>query len=183
MDDLGLLRRVDPAAVDDDPFWSVVRRRHPGADLVLLPPGEPGDGEPAAGLADDALRSAVRALADAWRVLAPLAVAAGGDDPPTYAWRRRPRGHALVAQKALRGIGAEAGVALLRSVGGTLGGDGWLLRPARRGDVVVLDARGGLVDLRAEAGAGATVLTLATRVLPVGAADRSRVLEQVRSWQ
>jgi hypothetical protein len=37
MDDteLGLFRRVDPAVVDDDPNWSVLRRRHPDVDLVL----------------------------------------------------------------------------------------------------------------------------------------------------
>lgn len=182
MDDLGLLRRVDPAAVDDDPFWSVVRQRHPGADLVLLPPGAPPD-DGAAGLADDVLHAATRALADAWQLLAPAVGVADGDGPPTVSWRRRPGGHALVVQKALRGIGAEAGVELLRTVAGALGRDRWLLRPSRRGEVTVLDARGGLVDLRAESGAGATVLTLATGVLPVRREDRDRVLGEVTSWR
>lgn len=187
MDDLGLLRRVDPAAVDDDPFWSVVRQRHPGADLVLLPPGAPPD-DGVAGLADDVLHAATRALTDAWQLLAPAVGVAGDDGPPTVSWRpvswrRRPGGHALVVQKALRGIGAEAGVELLRTVAGALGRDRWLLRPSRRGEVTVLDARGGLVDLRAESGAGATVLTLATGVLPVRREDRDRVLGEVTSWR
>src|SRR6478609_10062359 len=32
------------ARVAEDPFWSVVRRRHPDLDLVLLPPEEPDRG-------------------------------------------------------------------------------------------------------------------------------------------
>lgn len=167
--------------VDDDPFWSVVRQRHPAADLVLLPAaGPPG---PAATLAADVLGDVVRGLVDAWRLLAPIAASAGEHGPPVVSWRARPGGHALVVQKALRGIGTEGGVEALRSVAGILGRRRWLLRPSRRGAVTALDARGGLVDLRAEAGAGATVLTLATGVLAVGAEDRARVVEEVRAWQ
>lgn len=46
---LGPFRKVDPRVVDDDPFWSVVRRRHPDVDLVLLPdaPGDPRGDRPA----------------------------------------------------------------------------------------------------------------------------------------
>lgn len=31
------------AAVSSDPFWSVVRRRHPDVDIALLPPGSGAD--------------------------------------------------------------------------------------------------------------------------------------------
>lgn len=31
--------------VDDDPFWSVVRRRHPDLDIVVLPPMQPAPTE------------------------------------------------------------------------------------------------------------------------------------------
>lgn len=181
MDDLGLLRRVDPAAVDDDPFWSVVRRRHPAADLVLLPAARPPG--PAGTLSAEVVGDVARAVVDAWRLLAPVAAAAGDQAAPVVSWRARTGGHALVAQKALRGIGTDAGVEVLRSVAGVLGRRGWLLRPSRSGAVTVLDARGGLVDLRAESGTGATVLTLATGVLCVGAEDRARVAGEVQSWQ
>ncbi|TWH03207.1 hypothetical protein L615_001200000760 [Nocardioides sp. J9] len=194
MDGLGLLRRVDPRAVDDDPFWSAVRQRHPDVDLVLLPPpgaagaagGDRGDGADRAagarGIPGPVLDEVARALADAWRAIAPVVAAAGADDPPSVAWRGRPGGHALVVQKALPGTGLERGTAVLRSVAGRLGGDGWLLRPSSRGEVAVLAARGPAAELRGEAGPGATVLTLAGPVLPVGREERARVREEVRSW-
>ncbi|GAA4804621.1 hypothetical protein ACFQ0K_11160 [Nocardioides caeni] len=185
MIDLGHLQRSDPALLDDDPFWSVVRRRHPEAEVVLVPPAPPPD-RPGPPVARDVLDELVAALREAWRTVAPItsaAAATGDDGPPSVSWRARSGGHALVLQKALRGIGAAGGRELLRSIAAVLGRAGWLLRPSGGDGLAVLDARGGLVDLRAEAGAGATVLTLATGVVTAGVADRVRIGEEVRSWR
>lgn len=183
MNDLGQLRHVDPvdpAVLDDDPFWSVVRRRHPEATVVLVPPAltPPDD----AGPTPDELRAIGRTLLDAWRLVAPLAAATGDGGVPSVSWRARPDGHALVAQKALRGLGAAGGAALLRAVAAVLGREGWLLLTSSREGVAVLHGRGVGVEVRAEAGAGATVLTLATPVLAVGAAARGALRAEVRSW-
>lgn len=182
MNDLGHLHTIDPAALDDDPFWGVVRRRHPDAEVVLVEESAPRP----APLAPDRAHRVAAGLVDGWRVVAPLLAAAGDDGPPVLTWRARSAGHALVAQKALRSLSAEQGTELLRALALVLGRAGWLLRPTGRDGVAVLDARGGLVDLQAESGPGATVLTLATGILAVSADDRSRIrgqIEQVASWQ
>lgn len=183
MNHLGQLHhvdRVDPSVLDDDPFWSVVRRRHPEATVVLVPPAvtPPDD----AGPTPDELRAIAGSAHAAWRLVAPLVASVGDDGAPTVSWRGRAEGHALVLQKALRGLGSAGGTELLRAVAAVLGREGWLLRPSARDGVAVLDGRGEGVELRAEAGAGATVLTFATPVLAVGAAARSALREEVRSW-
>ena len=94
-----LLDRVDPAVLDDDPFWSVVRRRHPEATVVLVPPavGPPDD----AGPTPDELLTVAQSLRAGWELLAPLVVAVGDDGVPSVSWRGRAEGHALVGLRVL----------------------------------------------------------------------------------
>ncbi|MEO9324454.1 hypothetical protein ABFT23_13245 [Nocardioides sp. C4-1] len=58
------------AQVADDPFWSVVRRRHPDLDIVLLPPddatGPPPDDAPAPLVEPAAEAARADGLADLW---------------------------------------------------------------------------------------------------------------------
>lgn len=187
MDDLGLLRRVDPAVVDDDPFWSVVRQRHPDVAIVLLPddPGPPGG--VSRSLAPETLTAVGERLVATWAVLAPL-VAAGGDQvEPTVAWSPVDDGHALVVETAVRGLGQDRGTDLLRAVLGALGERDWRFAPGSRAGLPLLRATDGLLDLEGVAGPGAVVLTLATGVLPVTEPERAVVHEQVAeavaSWQ
>lgn len=163
MDDLGLLRRVDPAAVDDDPFWSVVRQRHPDVTLVLLPevplPREGAAAEPAD---PDDVRRALDAVREVWTaVVQPLVVALGLPDPPRERWREGPAGRAPVLQKSLVGIGQAAGDDLLRGLVAGLAERGWRLGPGERRGMSTLRATDGALVLDAVAGPGATVLTLA----------------------
>lgn len=46
--DLGTFRRMDPSVIDDDPNWSVLRRRHRDVDIVV----PPGTGQPPVDVAD-----------------------------------------------------------------------------------------------------------------------------------
>lgn len=180
----GRFHRVDPAVLDDDPFWSVVRRRHPEVDVVLLPgdPEEPGPGAPL-----DRVREVADAAVEAWRLLRPLVVAAGDAHSPSVRWGAHDAGHALVIEKAVTGIGQESGTDLLRAVVAVLGEAGWRMRPTTRDDLPAVDATDGRADLRAVAGPGATVLTIASGVLPVEVTDREAVVadvqEVVASWQ
>lgn len=163
MDDLGLLRRVDPAVVDDDPFWSVVRQRHPDVALVLLPEEPPPPDGAAAEPADpDDVRRALDAVRDVWAaVVQPLVVAHGGEDPPRERWREDPGRRVPVLQKSLVGIGQAAGDDLLRGLFAVLAERGWSLGPGARRGLSTLRATDGTLVLDAVAGPGATVLTLA----------------------
>lgn len=178
------LRRADRAVVDDDPFWGAVRRRHPDVDLVLLgpesdPPAAPPDPEEA--------RRQVAAVTTAWDLVAPLVRRAAPKTPPPAArWRRHGAGHRFEVQVALVDVGAERGTALLRGMLVALGEHGWGLAPTTRRDLAVLVASDGVVRLRAEAGAGATVLTLRGRAVRIDAADRDAALSEAwgeQSWQ
>jgi hypothetical protein len=183
-DDLGRpLRRTSPSIVDSDPFWAAVRERHPDATLVLLPP-EPSGDEPSA-LAFDEARDAVRAAGRGWRVAAPVLEEYGDPTTPSAGWRGRPGGRALVVQSGVRGIGVDAGAAALREIAGRLDatGDGWRFEPSTRNGHPLLRATDGRTELRAEAGPGATVLTVATKPMTLGDADRALLGEEVRSWQ
>lgn len=163
MDDLGLLRRVDPAVVDDDPFWSVVRQRHPDVTLVLLPEEPPPPDAAAAEPADpDDIRRALDAVREVWAaVVQPLVVAQGVPDPPRERWREGPGGRAPALQKSLVGIGQAAGEDVLRGLVAGLARRGWRLGPGARRGMSTLRATDGALVLDAVAGPGATVLTLA----------------------
>jgi hypothetical protein len=54
------------AAGRSDPFWSVVRRRHPDIDVVVLPPDDPTVGGDIPAEPDPSLADTVPAEFDAW---------------------------------------------------------------------------------------------------------------------
>ena len=128
----GRARQVDPAVIDDDPFWSVVRRRHPDVDVVILPPDAP-DGpdapvDSAAPAVDaDALNAVAAGLVAAWREVADLLAELGETDGPGLRWAARADGHALVIEKGVRGLGTDGGGDLLRAVAFRLGERDWRL--------------------------------------------------------
>ncbi|KAB2811896.1 hypothetical protein ACIRN4_20315 [Pimelobacter simplex] len=145
------LHRADDDVVADDPFWSVVRRRHPDLTVVLLPEEPPDDRPPTP--PDEARAHATR-LAQAWAVLAPVLSAV---PPPSVRWAVRDDGEALVLDKALPGAGPE----LLAATALLLGEAGWRLRPGSRGGAPRLDATDGHLELTGRSGAAATTLSLA----------------------
>ena len=173
--------------VDDDPFWSVVRRRHPDVDIVLLPPDGRAQGQgDGAGTTSTASLDLVRAAADgvvaAWSLLRPLVAEAGATEQPSVRWGSGGGDEvALVIEKAVAGIGQESGTALLREITATLARAGWRLRPGMRGDLPLLEATDGHTDVVAVAGPGATVLTIASGVLPVADPDRETAADEVRA--
>jgi hypothetical protein len=179
--DLGTFRKVDPHAIDDDPFWSVVRRRHPDVDIVLLPDEPEDQDEPTATPEVEAALEAE--LDDAWQLLQPIVAATGApaaEEPPSRRVAAAADGPAPVLQKAVcglgtelettvpgpeqraavRGLGQDGGTDLLRDVAVTLGRAGWRLNATTRDGRPLLRARHGRLQLRAEAGAGATVLAV-----------------------
>ncbi|MCX6402134.1 MAG: hypothetical protein NTX33_19655 [Propionibacteriales bacterium] len=181
----GRFHRVDPTVVEDDPFWSVVRRRHPDVEIVLMPDDDPAPGP---GAPVERVREEAVAAIGAWRLLRPVVLAVV-DEPaePSVRWSSRTAGDALVIEKAVAGIGQEDGTDLLRAVTVVLGRAGWRLRPTTRDGLPALDATNGRIDVRADAGPGATVLTIATGLMPVDADVRDAVAagvrEELSSWQ
>lgn len=150
------LHRADDDVVADDPFWSVVRRRHPDLTVVLLPEEPPDDRPPTP--PDEAHAHAAR-LAQAWSGLAPVLAASGvpgGQRPPSVRWAVRDDGEALALDKALPGAGPE----LLAATALLLGERGWRLRPGSREGTPRLDATDGLLELTGRSGAAATTLSL-----------------------
>ncbi|MBM9459551.1 hypothetical protein JK386_06525 [Nocardioides sp. zg-536] len=195
---LGSFRPADPSVLDDDPFWSVVRRRHPDVDVVLL--ADPPDPDPhpdpdgpsdRAGSATDlaTLRTVADELLTAWHAVAPLLPPGTGPAPgapdapgvPAVRWSARDGAHALLLVKAVRDTDLATGTDLLRRIAFDLGGRGWRLAPSGDEEQAVLDAAGGLVDLHAVAGRAATTLMLATGLLQATEADRDTVLAEVRT--
>lgn len=119
------------AQVADDPFWSVVRRRHPDLDIVLLPPEvDPPPPPPEAPLVDaddEAARADV--LADQWwRAVV--------DDEPTEATSRWIGGGAggtrrREVTRRLEGADLASTPEALRRAGEQLAESGWhVLVPA-----------------------------------------------------
>ena len=125
----------DPAAAD--PFFRVLRERHPDVDVVLLPAilpraadADAWDGDPEA-VADDALEA-----------LRMLGVALGTDLPPGVRFWKR---HDEAAQQHLTVTTAlpapERQVAELRRMGQALLDLGWQAHPLEREDRPTLEAR------------------------------------------
>lgn len=185
------MRNVPPAVLDDDPFWSVVRRRHPDVDVVLLPePAPPAPSDPASSLTYEQVREVALLVGQTWASLAPLVRAAGCLDEgapaaaPSVGWRGGDATFAaLVIAKGLPGIGLAPGQELLRDIGTRLAEAGWPVDPHRgpRGESV-LRARGPRVDVEAVAGPGATMVRIASGLLPTDDDVRRRVAQEVRSW-
>lgn len=116
------------ARVATDPFWSVVRRRHPDVDVVVLPPtapAQPGAGEVAALPEVDAAEEAARVEQAAVGLWAALV----GEEPGEVATRRtsgRARGTARVETTVrLGGVDPAGGVAVVSRAAEGLAGDGW----------------------------------------------------------
>lgn len=184
--DLGRLQRVDPTVVDDDPFWSVVRHRHRDVDLVLLPPPDgagpapvDSDADTDADIGIDVVRTVAVGAAEAWGALAGLIAERDQPAAPSVRWAGGSGGHALLLTRSVCGIGEVGGVDLLRDIAFRLGEHGWRLAATRREGRPLLRASNGLLDLEGEAGAGATVLRLATGVMPVAEPDRAVVRDEM----
>jgi hypothetical protein len=187
-EELGSYRKVDPAVVDGDPFWSEVRRRHPDVGIVLLrPPATDGpEVRQAPTVPLDVVRTVADEAARTWLRLADLLAGRGATEAPSVRWARSSGDGALLVEKPVPGLGEEGGTELLRDVALRLGAEGWRLHATTLDGRPLLRATNGLLDLRAEAGAGATVLRLATGLMPVADADRAVVRDEVRqevaSW-
>lgn len=178
VDPRSTFRPVDPAVLDTDPFWGPVRQRHPDLDVIILPP----DVEPERVIQPLAeVREAAAEVLATWRLLQPLVGVADTHEPgrgPSVRWEHRD-GDVLVVQRALIGIGQDAGTAFLREVVLALGEAGWRLRPGRRQGLPLLDATDGNLHVEAVAGPGATVLTITGPGLAAGEADREMVRDEV----
>ena len=118
------------AQVATDPFWSAVRRRHPDADIVLLPErpsapvtrGLPAEDPDAAAVSADAVAEGL------WALLAgDLQIEA------TARWRSGPTPDTVQREVTFRSDGVDpvTGVAAVSRGGETLTADGWhVLIPA-----------------------------------------------------
>lgn len=177
----GSFRQVDPATLDDDPFWAVMRERHPDLDVIVLPPEPPAASSPRLTQPLSEVQEAAAELVAAWRLVQPLVAHADPTEPdrgPSVRWEDR-EGDVLLLQRAIQGIGQDAGTALLRSLVTTLGDAGWRLRAGSRRGMPLLEAIDGSVHLDAVAGPGATVLTLTGDALAADDADQRLVLADV----
>lgn len=163
----GRLHRVDPSVLDDDPFWSVVRRRHPDLDVVVLPDASTGPDAAGPPASVDEVRRAAVALQEAWRWIRPMLAEHGEPAPPSIRWQESAGQRSLVLKKAVTEIGQEAGTELLQRLVVQLGDLGWMLHPGGRDGLPVLRATDGQVAVEAIAGPGATVVTLTSVPLAV----------------
>lgn len=164
-------------ALDRDPFWSVVRRRHPDLTVVLLDDDPPAD--PPADTPPDELDAHLARLSATWGLLASLVSEAGGPPtPPSVRWAShgRPDGAALVVERSLTGLGPDGGTDLLRRVAWRLGAHEWRMVATTEAERPVLRASDGVLHLDAEAGAVVTVLSLATPPLRLPDDDTRRAV-------
>lgn len=183
----GRLHRVDPSVLDDDPFWSVVRRRHPDLDVVVLPDASTGPDAAGPPVSVEEVRRAAVALQEAWRWIRPMLAEHGEPAPPSIRWQESAGQRSLVLKKAVTGIGQEAGTELLQRLVVQLGDQGWMLHPGGRDGLPVLRATDGQVAIEAIAGPGATVVTFASVPLRVAPEVAQVVVDDLRaevaSWQ
>ena len=181
------LHRVSSTAVAQHPLLATVRRRRPDIDLILLPPEPPSGAVGLPVVDEDEARGEAHRLTAAWRLLGELIHAAGESAHPSVGWRAQSGLYALVIQKAVRSIGQDAGTELLRAAAARLAESDWRFSAGRRRGMPVLRAVDAVADphllLHAEAGPGATVLTLRTRPLNVADDVRSLIAKEVRTWQ
>ncbi|WP_370201119.1 hypothetical protein [Aeromicrobium sp.] len=163
---------VGEGPVAQDPFWGVVRRRHPDVDLVLLTgrsPLDPPAAEPDDAISLDEARKIERGVDDAYGSIRHLLPP---DTPaPTRLWRAADGGHAYLNEKALRGLAGPRAVVTLRALARALQDRGWEV--AASGDEARphLMSTNGWIDLDVRSGAAATQLLLAGPVVPVRADD------------
>lgn len=186
METIDAFRRADPRILDDDPFWSRVRRRHPDVDVVLVPSDGPGDDPPEEATATPGeIGSMLATVGELWRsVVRPILAEAGATAPPSIRWRRRPDGGTAIVQKALPGVGQEAGTDLLRALFHALHDRGWSvgpgIGPGTSLELPALRATDGTLVLDAAAGPGATVITLAGPPTSLGTDPALAALDELR---
>lgn len=174
-----MFRQVEGSVLDRDPFWSQVRRRHPGVDVVLVPPGPPRARPAPPALPAWRREDVAAAAAAAWRAVLAAAFGACGGPSGTYAaWRPRAGGHALVLTAHRHGLGRDGGVEVLRSLLRACTTAGWQAETADRPRPVLRADAGGLV-LVAQAGAAATTVELAGPPLTVEGWARREIAERV----
>lgn len=128
------MARPDPAATD--PFFRVLRKRHPDVDVVLLPPTRPRPADPDAWTGDP---EAV--AADALEALRVLGVSLGTDLPDGVRfWKHHEEAaqQHLVVVTSFPAPGQE--VPGLRRVGQALLDLGWQSRPLEREERPTLEA-------------------------------------------
>lgn len=166
-------------AVAGDPFWSVVRRRHPDLDIVLLPPEAPpvaDSGLPERSPAPFATSTAVSAD-DHWTRLV------GHGTPRRLAtWIPGPSADSVrcTVTLTLDDASATAGIQHLREAETVLAADGWrVFTPPTGMPRIMADRPGEIGDEHLLFGyapeTGRLFLRLASTGLPVGA-DRAHDL-------
>lgn len=171
----------DDVSADEmnDPFWSVVHRRHPDLDIVLLPPERPAPAM--SGLPERApgpfAQLQLTDADDLWRMLVghgmPRREARWIPGPTRDSVR-----HAITL--TLAGVGTPAGIEHLREARGVLTADGWhLFIPPTGTPRIMADRAGelGAEELLAgfDAEHGRLFIRLTSTGLPVGV-DRAREL-------
>lgn len=136
------MRRVADGVVGGEPFFRVLRDRHPDVDLVILPPIEAAPDQALAPVDE------VVAVARAARAALDELLAAIGQPQPDArhdGWRAAdsPFVHTYVVRAALRGIAEGEAVPVLRTIGDTLLAQGWDARQAldRAAGIVAGDGR------------------------------------------
>lgn len=178
-----VFRRADPQVVEDDPFWSRVRRRHRDADIVLLPTPTPAPDGPAA--ADEAsVRAAVADTLSVWRAV--RSVLRTASDGPQVRWAVDGDRHRLVVQKAAGPTRDDPIAAVIGAVMRLWAGRSWGLQPVERPGVRGVEATDGRSVVVCVTGPAATVLTVRGPTVPVEAGLRGSVLEELRgdaSWR
>ncbi|HXH77503.1 hypothetical protein [Nocardioides sp.] len=132
---------MDPEdVVAADPMMRILRERHPDVNIVLLPPVEPLDDQPAATLGQ--CRSVQQ---HASTVLSTLSTEIGLE-PSTrvdYWWsQNHPEVRRWVTAASYTDLGQGGAVALLRTLGNLLARLGWDPRPAADGNPRVRGSAG-----------------------------------------
>ena len=147
----------------DDPFLSAVRRRHPDADLVVLPPGRPPDPSPP--LAEhDALAGAALRVGERADALWPML---GEPVPADVRWAHGPGTESVVARSRLVRHGQRREV--LEELAAVLAGAGEVRRPAGVVERLVAEARGTTTSVSWADATGVLVVEVRSAPVVVGA--------------
>lgn len=160
---------LQPPTAPLPPFWAAVRRRHPDADIVVLPDGPP---DPGAGAVDEVDDGAVRRALD--RVDA--AADELGADPPAEARLGYGPDPGTVLARVRLASHRKDGPATLNRLRDRLAEAGWDVRRPEGGVARLVGHRDDLHVRASWAEAtGAFLLDVSTDPLPVGN-ERAREL-------
>lgn len=170
---------ADPTPLSDDPFFRVLRERHPDADLVVLPPAAPApDDEPAE------VRERARELVATARATLDSVFRRIGREPSVAVdlWSSHDRTgrRRRIARAAVHDLDPGAPVALLREVGDALLALGWDARPYADGSPRLRAVRDGLV-CEARAFGQALAVEVTSAPLPLSDATAAE-LEEAGPW-